>query len=181
MPRQEFCIFHLFFCFSIIFNVGIIVFFFYIYFISYGGRGIIIFQSIGYKNTSLVFSLSPELHFCFVLYQYCNHKVETKLVQYQHIGWALVGPVLTGWAIGWADGSNIIVIFCGVCKQQFFFLSFLFFLKYYIGILLLFYFHFFFTVSSYSDLILILAAVALAYFCFSSLTFIHFSFSFLVF
>lgn len=83
------------------------------------------FQSIGYKNTSLVFSLSPELHFCFVLYQYCNHKVETKLVQYQHIGWDLDGPVLAGWAIGWADGSNIIVIFCGVCKQQFF-LSFLF-------------------------------------------------------
>lgn len=32
--------------------------------------------------------------------------------------------MLTGWAIGWADGSNIIVIFCGVCKQQFSFFHF---------------------------------------------------------
>jgi len=94
-----------------------------------------------------------------------------------------MGQFLAGWAIGWADGSNIIVIFCGVCKQQFSFSFISFLLKYYIGILRLFYFHFFFTVSSYSDLILILAAVAFGLFLFFLflLTFIHFFFLFFLF
>jgi len=89
-----------------------------------------------------------------------------------------MGQFLAGWAIGWADGSNIIVIFCGVCKQQFSFSFISFLLKYYIGILRLFYFHFFFTVSSYSDLILILAAVAFGLFLFFLFLLLSYIFSF---
>ena len=79
------------------------------------------------KHITGFFSVAWASFLFCILYQYCNHKVETKfctVLAYRVGFW--MGQFLAGWAIGWADGSNIIVIFCGVCKQQFSFFHFFF-------------------------------------------------------
>ena len=125
---KNFAFFIYLFCFSIIFNVGIIVFFFlHIFYIIRRPRHNHFLVNWVQKHITGFFSVAWASFLFCILYQYCNHKVETKfctVLAYRVGFW--MGQFLAGWAIGWADGSNIIVIFCGVCKQQFSFFHFFF-------------------------------------------------------